>query len=79
MIFQDVANAVGAALGTVGGASDIVVNLCPIKEALMGSLNPPGEEELEHRAREAALKIAREAAMKTVIGKIKKGGYVVGW
>ena len=69
---QDVANAVGAALGTVGGTSDIVINLSPIMEALKKSQNPP-EAELEHLARQEALKIAREAATKEVLSKMKKG------
>ena len=76
MCVQDVANAVGAALGTVGGISDIVVNLGPIKEALKGSCDPPDVVELEHKSREVALRRARDTATDEVINKIKKGSAV---
>ncbi len=80
---QDVANAVGAALGTVGGASDIIVNLGPIKEMLKKQLQGSSEDgdagggdggecdetKLEECARELALEKGRESARNEVITK----------
>ena len=68
---QDVANAVGAALGTVGGAVDYIVNLAEIKDELRaasrGSELAPAE--LEKKARDVALERGRESARNTVIDK----------
>ena len=65
---QDVANAVGAALGTVGGSIDYIVNLAEIKAELK-----VGDEEtaaeLERRARDVALERGRENAKSIVINK----------
>ena len=73
---QDVANAVGAALGTVGGACDLVVSLGPIREALTQS--PEGEElakagNLDDRVRRVALERGREHACNEV--RRKKGNH----
>lgn len=66
---QDVANAVGAALGTVGGAVDYIVNLAEIKDELRTA--PRGGEltadELEKKARDMALERGRESAKSDVI------------
>lgn len=67
----------GAALGTVGGASDLVVNLGPIKEKLRESrekagLSPYEGDKLERRAREVALERGRESARAEVILKKRK-------
>lgn len=69
----------GAALGTVGGSSDLVVNLEPIKAQLKESGEGEGceEAELEQKAREVALKRGREAARNEAIAK--KGKYPVMW
>ena len=69
------ANAIGAALGTVGGACDLVVNLGPIKQALRESEEEAvlGEgDKLEHRAREIAMERGREKARNEVT---RKGEY----
>ena len=69
--FQDVANAVGAALGTVGGSSDHIVNLAEIKGELKAA--PGGElleaSELEKKARGIALERGRENARNEAINK----------
>lgn len=65
------ANAVGAALGTVGGSSDHIVNLAEIKGVLQAA--PGGKElgssELEKKARGIALERGRENAKNEVIKK----------
>ena len=68
---QDVANAVGAALGTVGGSSDLVVNLEPIKAMLKEEKEGEGygDAELEQKAREVALNRGKEAARNEAITK----------
>lgn len=69
MCTQDVANAVGAALGTVGGSVDYIVNLAEIKDEL--KVTPGGSElspaELERKARDVALERGRENAKNIVI------------
>ena len=76
MCLQDVANAVGAALGTVGGSVDYIVNLAEIKDELkvapgVAGLSPA---ELEREARDMALKRGRENAKNIVINN--KGTYI---
>lgn len=71
---QGVANAVGAALGTVGGTCDLVMNLGPIKQVLKMSGGKASDGvKLEHSAREVALERGRELARAEVIKK--KGCY----
>lgn len=64
----------GAALGTVGGACDLVFNLGPIRDMLMKEQGGEGEGEggdlaarAEDRARIVALEKGREAARNEVI------------
>ena len=85
---QDVANAVGAALGTVGGASDLIVYLGPIRMELESrekeehkskDLEDKVKEasylkELDNKARRIALERGRECARNEVINK--KGMYM---
>ena len=76
MCLQDVANAVGAALGTVGGSVDYIINLAEIKDELkvtpgVAGLSPA---ELEREARDVALKRGRENAKNIVINN--KGMYM---
>ena len=69
MSTQGVANAVGAALGTVGGSSDRIENLALIREQLV-TANPElkieGAESLDKRARNTALVKGRELAKEEV-------------
>ena len=65
------ANAVGAALGTVGGSIDYIVNLAEIKDELRansvgGELAPT---KLEKKARDVALERGRESAKSIVMNK----------
>lgn len=69
---QDVANAVGAALGTVGGACDLVINLEPIKETLKSREEGIDSKKLDDMARKVALERGRELACNEVI---RKGGF----
>ncbi len=55
----------------MGGVSDIIVSLGPIKEALKDTVM--SETDLELRVRQEAVKIGREAAVQEVTGKIEKG------
>ena len=70
----------GAALGTVGGACDLVMNLSPIKQELKESGGGEGEGgsgssgTLEHKARERALQKGRELARAEAI---KKGAVIM--
>ena len=61
----------GAALGTVGGSVDYVVNLADVKAELSADIG--GDEltpaELVKRAREVALERGRENAKNIVINK----------
>ena len=61
----------GAALGTVGAASDLVMNLEPIKAELKGLKEEVeyGDTELEQKAREVALGRGRDWARNEVITK----------
>lgn len=66
----------GAALGTVGGTCDLLVNLGPIKEVLKeeGGAGGTGmgaeeSEKLEHRARLVALERGREFAREVILKK----------
>jgi len=70
-VMQDVANAIGAALGTVGGVSDIIMSLGPIIDDFRAE--GVDESEVELRARQEAARRGREAARKEVLNKIKKG------
>ncbi len=63
------ANAVGAALGTVGGSSDRIVNLALIREHLMTSDSSLNQESGTKKAREVALEKGRELAMEEVKNK----------
>ncbi len=69
LAMQGVANAVGAALGTVGGSSDRIVNLAPIREKLMASDKSLDQENGAKRAREWALERGRELAIEEVRNK----------
>ncbi len=60
------ANAVGAALGTVGGSSDRIINLAPIREQLLTSDPSLGQESGDKKAREMAMERGREQAMEEV-------------
>ena len=74
MCIQDVANAVGAALGTVGGSVDYIVNLAELKDELKATPGmadlPPAE--LEKEARDLALQRGRENAKNIVINNKRK-------
>ena len=63
---QGVANAVGAALGTVGGSSDRIINLGPIREQLMTSDPSLSADDANKKAREVALEKGREVAKEEV-------------
>ena len=65
---QDVANAIGAALGTVGGMSDLIENLEEVKKQLPKEEGEK-DEELEKRAREVALNRGKESARNKVLAK----------
>ena len=65
---QDVANAVGAALGTVGGTCEWLENLAEVKEDLKKKEGVEGDE-LERRAREVVLERGREHARNEAIRK----------
>ena len=77
MCIQDVANAVGAALGTVGGSVDYIVNLAEIKDEL--KVTPHGSKlspaKLEREARDVALKRGRENAKNIIINN--KGTMII--
>ena len=63
------ANAVGAALGTVGGSSDRIINIGPIREQLLTSDPSLSVDEANKKAREVALGRGREAAKEEVVKK----------
>ena len=58
----------GAALGTVGGTSDLIVNLLEIQEELRSQGVEEGAE-LDRRAREVALERGRENAKRKACEK----------
>jgi hypothetical protein len=59
---------VGAALGTVGGTCDLVMDLGPITQELEESVGGDTDiSQLEHRARKVALERGRELARAGVI------------
>ena len=62
------ANAVGAALGTVGGTSDLIMNLLEIQEELRSQGVEEGAE-LDRRSREVALERGRENAKRKARAK----------
>ena len=62
------ANAVGAALGTVGGTSDSIMNLVEIQAELKSQGVEEGAE-LERQSREEALERGRENAKSKAIDK----------
>ena len=71
------ANAVGAALGTVGGSSDRIVNLGPIREQLMTSDPSLSADDANKKAREVALQKGREVAKDEVKRKGMGPHYVI--
>ena len=77
---QDVANAVGAALGTVGGSCDRIEDMVWLQRELCNSdpaASSLSETELYKRARQVALQraeeIARQNAVEKGIGRINVG------
>ena len=63
------ANAVGAALGTVGGTCEWLENLAEVKEDLKKKEGVEEGDELERRAREVVLERGREHARNEAIRK----------
>ena len=67
----------GAALGSVGGTCDLVMDLGPIKQELRDSVSDPSK--LEHSARGVALEKGRELARAEVVRKkCNMGAWEVG-
>lgn len=64
-----VANAVGAALGTVAGTSEVVENLSTIMASTRGEAKEKSKEEQQQQAREVAIQRGKDRAVAEAVRK----------